>query len=123
MGVLSTLRNFFIRKEAKRLSGTSEEKASSDYKTSESSSKISSVNTHHSQMKSATNSMLKNAVSSPAGSTKHSSSSGNGYNFLYRDGRRYHADTEVAYVLPNDDDGTWIFIYMYIYIYMDLTAI
>lgn len=40
---------------------------------------------------------------SPANSVTNNSS--NGYNFQFKDGRRYHADSDVAYVLPNDDDG------------------
>jgi hypothetical protein len=37
-------------------------------------------------------------------------------NFKYNeDGRRYHGNEHVAYVLPNDDDGMHI-TYIYIYI-------
>jgi hypothetical protein len=113
MGVLSTLRNFFTRRETnKRLSDTpASEKASSDRKASVTTSKISSVHTQQSLMKDSTNSITKNVVTSPSGSTKHSSSSGNGYSFQYRDGRRYHDNAEVAYVLPNDDDGTLSCLY------------
>ncbi|KAG2203035.1 hypothetical protein INT47_013251 [Mucor saturninus] len=40
---------------------------------------------------------------STEGSSRNQSSS-NGTNHIFRDGRRYHGDTEVAYILPNDDD-------------------
>lgn len=37
--------------------------------------------------------------------TDSSGSSRNGYQFKYEDGRRFHANDEVSYFLPNDDDG------------------
>lgn len=112
MGVLSTLRTFFTRREAKHLSDTDESEKALDHKMSVSDSQKSSVHTHDSLTKDLTNSIVKDVVSSTEGSIKHSSSSGSGYSFQYRDGRRYHADAEIAYVLPNDDDGTVLHIYI-----------
>ncbi|GAN05891.1 methyltransferase type 11 [Mucor ambiguus] len=43
------------------------------------------------------------ATNSPVTSTTNSSSH-NGHSFQFKDGRRYHSDSDVAYVLPNDDD-------------------
>lgn len=43
------------------------------------------------------------ATNSPVNSMTNNSSN-NGHSFQFRDGRRYHCDSEVAYVLPNDDD-------------------
>jgi hypothetical protein len=49
------------------------------------------------------NSKNSTAVNSPVNSVTNNSCSG--YNFQFKDGRRYHADSDVAYILPNDDDG------------------
>lgn len=46
--------------------------------------------------------------SSQDGSTRNQTSS-NGTNHVFRDGRRYHGDAEVSYILPNDDDGLLIY--------------
>lgn len=50
------------------------------------------------------NSNRSAAANSPSNSTTNNSSN-NGHSFQFKDGRRYHGDSEVAYVLPNDDDG------------------
>lgn len=42
-------------------------------------------------------------MESISGDSKQTTSSGKNHKF--RDGRRYHGNDEVAYVLPNDDDG------------------
>lgn len=44
--------------------------------------------------------------------TSSSERSKDGLSFQYKDGRRFQNELEVAYVLPNDFDGT---IYIYIY--------
>ncbi|KAI8371069.1 S-adenosyl-L-methionine-dependent methyltransferase [Blakeslea trispora] len=36
--------------------------------------------------------------------SKQINSEAGGYNYQYKDGRRYHAQKDVAYLLPNDDD-------------------
>lgn len=42
---------------------------------------------------------------SPSSNSSIITSSKEGHNFKYEGGRRYHAETDVAYILPNDDDG------------------
>ncbi|OBZ82718.1 hypothetical protein A0J61_09235 [Choanephora cucurbitarum] len=37
--------------------------------------------------------------------SKQVNSEAGGYNYQYKDGRRYHAQKDVSYLLPNDDDG------------------
>lgn len=95
MGVFSSLKNLFNKREAKRSSTIKSEKQPGN-------SKKSSISTIQSNVKSVSS---KGTVSSPSSSSKQFASANSGYTFQYRDGRRYHTDNEVAYVLPNDDDG------------------
>ncbi|EPB85414.1 hypothetical protein HMPREF1544_07785 [Mucor circinelloides 1006PhL] len=94
MGVFSSLKNLFNKREAKRSSTIKSEKQPGN-------SKKSSISTIQSNVKSVSS---KGTVSSPSSSSKQFASANSGYTFQYRDGRRYHTDNEVAYVLPNDDD-------------------
>lgn len=92
MGIISTLRNLFSkREEAYEKRGSKGPHRDLDHSSGRKDSH-------------ATNSTDVSSVTSPSSSTRNANSS-NGYSFQYKDGRRYHADTEVAYVLPNDDDG------------------
>lgn len=92
MGIISTLRNLFSkREEAYDKRGSRGPHRDLDHNSGRKDSH-------------ATNSTDVSSVTSPSSSTRNANSS-NGYSFQYKDGRRYHADTEVAYVLPNDDDG------------------
>lgn len=55
------------------------------------------------------------SITSSSGSNSKQYTSSSGHNHEFRDGRRYHGDESVAYVLPNDDDGmlllhTWMMI-------------
>jgi hypothetical protein len=85
MTFFSALRTLFSRKDKRLISSNDD---------TEKRKRASNNNSHI---------MNTRSVASPTGSTKQSS--GNGYTFQYKDGRRYHGDTEVAYVMPNDDDG------------------
>lgn len=96
MGILSTLRHLFSKKETNK-------EVLARQATKQSQSK-SSVKKNESSISNPTQSGDKSSITSPSSSTRNQTSS-NGYNFRYKDGRRYHADAEVAYLLPNDDDG------------------
>lgn len=96
MGVFSSLKNLFNKREAKRSSTVKSEKPIRN-------SKKSSISTVQSNVKSVSS---RGTASSPTtSSSKQFASANSGYTFQYRDGRRYHTDEDVAYVLPNDDDG------------------
>lgn len=47
-------------------------------------------------------------IKTKAPSTATSTNSRQGNKFKYEDGRRFHADQDVSYILPNDDDGMQI---------------
>lgn len=99
MGVFSSLKNMFSKKEIKRSSSTIKSEKQIRY------SKKSSISTDQSNIKSVSS---RGIASSPSSSSKQANSGNSGYTFQYKDGRRYHADAEVAYVLPNDDDGIYL---------------
>jgi hypothetical protein len=88
MTIFSALKALFHRRDKRSLSADTEKRKRVTRKES------SSHSSH----------ITNSDVTTPTNSTKQTSSSG--YTFQYRDGRRYHADADVAYVLPNDDDGT-----------------
>ncbi|GAA5811120.1 hypothetical protein MFLAVUS_004549 [Mucor flavus] len=55
--------------------------------------------------KKATSSLMSSShIKVKAIVTSPTSSSRQGYKFKYEEGRRYHADKDVSYILPNDDD-------------------
>lgn len=105
----STLRHAFGDKREhklnhKRSSATTQEKSSFVSFISKKSSKRN--NSSPDIVNSRSNSLAKSSDSSSNSypdSRKFQTSSG-GHSFQYRDGRRYHADTSMAYVLPSDDD-------------------
>ncbi|KAI8642087.1 S-adenosyl-L-methionine-dependent methyltransferase [Parasitella parasitica] len=96
MGVFSPLKNFLNQKEIKGPSTNikSERRHSN--------SKQSSTSTVHPNTKSA---LSRSPVSNPSSPSKRKSDH-SGYIFQYKDGRKYHTNAEVAYVLPHDDDET-----------------
>lgn len=84
MPLSATIRAFFLKKKERRASITAsivKQPQSQQQQTENNSSKSSTVN------------------SSTKGDSK------DGLNFTFKDGRRYHNEAEVAYVLPNDYDG------------------
>lgn len=106
MGVLSTLRNFFNMDGNKKAQPTNQTVSKA-----ERNGKVKSIQSESvTSKKEAITSSVKNdsdsksSISSPTTSTKQQTSS-SGYSYKYKDGRRYHADESVAYVLPNDDSG------------------
>jgi hypothetical protein len=99
MGVFSSLKNLFNKKEIKRSSSTIKFEKQNRY------SKKSSISTVQSNIKSISS---KGTDSNPSNSSKQVNSGNSGYIFQYKDGRRYHTDAEVAYVLPNDEDGIYL---------------
>ncbi|CAO3637739.1 unnamed protein product [Mucor hiemalis] len=105
MGVLSTLRNFFNINGNKNPQPNKQTASKVEQTTKEKSIQIESVTSRkgsiHSSVKNS--SLTKSSVVSPTTSTRQQTSSA-GHSYKYKDGRRYHADESVAYVLPNDDD-------------------
>jgi hypothetical protein len=98
MDIVSALKEFFNNKSKDRdsikTSSTSIKKSLKEKnKSTTSTNKQNSVN----------NNNLMTTASTTTSSKQHTSSSG--YSHQFKDGRRYHADELVAYVLPNDDDG------------------
>ncbi|KAL7314057.1 hypothetical protein PS15m_007713 [Mucor circinelloides] len=90
MVFFSSLKNLFSRRDKRTSNASSLHQAASKKK----GLAYSNGNQHNSNKSTAAN--------SPANSTTNNSS--NGHSFQYKDGRRYHGDSDVAYVLPNDDD-------------------
>lgn len=98
MVFFSSLKNLFSRRDKRTSNASSLQQAASKKK----GLAYSNGNQHSSNKSTAAN--------SPANSTTNNSS--NGHSFQYKDGRRYHGDSDVAYVLPNDDDGNTLYSLM-----------
>lgn len=76
-------------------------------RTSASSSSKNKKSTNNSLRKNSITTASNNQITATTISTSHQSSK-EGHSFKYNeDGRRYHGNDEVAYVLPNDDDGIY----------------
>lgn len=98
MGVFSSLKNLFNKNKEDGKSP----RTSMNEKAVTSSSNVSKGKD------SINNSSIasKSSITSPTASTRQQTSSA-GYSYKYKEGRRYHADESVAYVLPNDHDGLY----------------
>lgn len=94
MSFFSALKLIFSKKE----------KTSASLKNADSSKRLNNKENSKSMSSSEKTSSITNSkMDSISGDSKQLSSSGK--NYKYRDGRRYHGNEEVAYLLPNDDDG------------------
>ena len=107
MGVLSTLKDFFgLKPKEESTERALNEKQTLNNISSFARKDSARKNSKASAAQSAASSLAKSSVTSPSASIKQQTSS-SGHSYKFRDGRRYHADESVAYVLPNDDDGTY----------------
>jgi hypothetical protein len=97
MSFFSTILRQLFSKERRNslISNSSSQEKAKNTQVVESNSSISKNNT-------STSSQLSSYIVTSSGQL---TSSKEGHSFKYEDGRRYHADEEVAYVLPNDNDG------------------
>lgn len=103
MGVFSFLKNLFNKSKEDGSPRTSIVKRS-----------VTSASSVSKEKNSINNSSIasKSSITSPTTSTRQQTSS-SGYSYKYREGRRYHADESVAYVLPNDHDGLYRILEFY----------
>ncbi|OBZ82304.1 hypothetical protein A0J61_09647, partial [Choanephora cucurbitarum] len=91
MGVFAIIKTVFQSKENRRAS-------------SNSTSKDSSISVGNYTTNTQISSRSTGSYADQILTAKQINSEAGGYNYQYKDGRRYHAQKDVSYLLPNDDD-------------------
>lgn len=87
---------------ALKLTFSKKEKTSASLRNGDSSKQQKKKNSKSMSISDETTSTTNSKMDLTSGDSKQLSSSGKIYK--YKDGRRYHGNEEVAYLLPNDDD-------------------